>query len=128
MLYDLRHSRLDNLDILLVNTSGKKIMLMSNAGGNMAVTNVTVVFEQLLGPPPDKDPIWSWQTHHFGPSNYGEPVETQLPAASPGPYSTNLFDIVGDNPNGIWALYIYDDNAGATGILLGSWRLEFTFQ
>ncbi len=79
-------------------------------------------------PPPDEEPIWSWQTHYFRPSNYGEPVETQLPGAPPGPYSANLFDVVGDNANGVWCLYIYDDSTGATGVLIGSWWLEFTFQ
>ncbi|MGA4645259.1 proprotein convertase P-domain-containing protein [Limisphaera sp. 4302-co] len=128
ILYNLRHTRPDDLDILLVSPSGKKIMLMSDAGGNTSITNVTIVFEHLLSLPPDEEPIWSWQTHYFGPSNYGTPVETQLPGAPPGPYSTNLFDLVGDDANGLWQLYIYDDSQQNTGALLGSWWLEFTFQ
>jgi len=128
ILYYLSHSRPDDLDILVVSPSGKMIVLMSDAGGNTAVTNVTLVFEQIYGPPPDSDPIGSWQTHYFCPANYGTPEETQLPGAPPGPYSTNLYDLVGDNPNDVWSLYIYDDSTGSTGILLGSWWLEFTFQ
>jgi len=47
-LYYLSHKRPDDLDILLVSPSGKKIMLMSDAGGNTAVTNVTLVFDQVF--------------------------------------------------------------------------------
>ncbi len=42
ILYDLRHSRPDDLDILLVSPSGKKIMLMSDAGGSTAVNKCDV--------------------------------------------------------------------------------------
>jgi hypothetical protein len=129
VLYYLSHTRPDDLDILLVSPWGKKIMLMSDAGGNTAVTNVTFIFDQsFYQQPPDEDPIWSSQTHYFRPANYGTPVEAQLPGAPAGPYSTDLFELVGDDPNGVWRLYIYDDSAGETGVLLGSWRLEFTFQ
>ena len=128
ILYDLRHTRPDDLDILLVSPSGKKIMLMSDAGGNTAVTNATLVFDQSYWFPPDEDPLLSWERNYYCPANYGTPVETQLPGAPPGQYSTNLFDLVGDNPNGLWQLYIYDDSQQNIGVLLGSWWLEFTFQ
>ncbi|GIX50733.1 MAG: hypothetical protein KatS3mg132_927 [Limisphaera sp.] len=128
ILYDLRHTRPDDLDILLVSPSGKKIMLMSDAGGNTAVTNATLVFDQsFYSAPSDEGPIWSSQENYYRPANYDTPVETQLPGAPPGPYSTNLDDLGGDDPNGIWSLYIYDDHVGEVGVLHDSWWLEFSF-
>jgi subtilisin-like proprotein convertase family protein/streptogramin lyase len=124
----LSHGRPSDLDILLVSPSGKKIMLISNAGGSTAVTNATVVFSANGSLPPESAAIGSHQTHYYRPSNYGD-QESQLPGAPAGPYSTDFGDLTGDNPNGQWKLYIYDDasGSGSVGAVQYSWRLEFTF-
>jgi hypothetical protein len=129
-LHGLRHAYPADLDILLVSPSGAKIMLMSDAGGDIGVTNATLVFHPLwqgYAFPPDLGSIPSNLTIDYSTSNYGD-IETQLPGAPSEPYSTDLNDLLGTNPNGVWYLYIYDDKAGGTGVLQDSWGLKFFYQ
>jgi subtilisin-like proprotein convertase family protein len=122
------------LDILLVSPTGTKIMLMSDAGSAYAVTNATLVFHPRWqsGPPyryafpPEQSFIPSNATIDYVTANYGE-QETQMLDAPAGPYSDDLNDAAGTNPNGVWMLYIYDDKAGDTGVLQGSWSLRFYY-
>jgi hypothetical protein len=47
---------------------------------------------------------------------------------TPASTCTTLDALAGDNLNGPWKLYIYDDlQPGGIGQLSGSWRLEFDF-
>jgi subtilisin-like proprotein convertase family protein len=129
-LFDLSHDIPDDLDIVLESPLGPHAMLMSDAGGtNYALTNVTLVFrgwEGIYEPPPDDGPIYPNWTYDFTTYNYGE--QETLPTPAPGgTYSTDLNDLIGTNPNGVWKLYLYDDTTGGVGTLQGSWRLDFTF-
>ena len=65
----------------------------------------------------------------YNPSNYGQKTP-QIPFGLPaGSYSSSLDDLKGDDPNGTWQLYIYDDvQSGGVGQLYGSWSLDLTFQ
>jgi hypothetical protein len=129
-LHNLRHSYPADLDILLLSPSGAKIMLMSDAGGSISVTNATLVFHPLwqsFSAPLEQGPIPSNQTSHFSSWNYGE-QETQLPGAPAGPYAPDLNDLYGTGANGIWELYIYDDKTGQTGALQDSWSVQFFYQ
>jgi subtilisin-like proprotein convertase family protein len=132
-LYGLTHSHPTNLDILLVSPLGKPVMLMSGVGGTNTVTSATLVYLQSGSMPPSSSAIPSGVTSSYEPSNFG--LITQLPQLgtnSPpnGPYSTSpsLDDLSGDDPNGIWKLYIYNNHQGGVGQLYGSWKLDFTFQ
>jgi hypothetical protein len=123
----LSHSYPEDLNVLLVSPAGTNIMLMSDAGGNIGVTNSILVFRWFGSlPPAYPNAFPSYQTLYYKPSNYGQ--KTQLPGAPAGPYSTSFDDLVGENPNGNWTLYIYDDKPGGVGQLQYSWRLDFTFQ
>jgi hypothetical protein len=124
-LFDLSHGHSADLDILLVSPSGTNIMLMSHVGGTNGVSGATLIFEQGQSLPPTSSPIPSAWTSRYEPSNYGN--ITNMPGAPSGPYSTSLYDLIGDNPNGTWKLYIYDDHQAGIGSLSGSWRLDFTF-
>jgi subtilisin-like proprotein convertase family protein len=126
-LAGLSHTRSADLNILLVSPSDKRIMLMSNVGGTNGTSGATLIFQQFKPLPPFSSAIPSWQTSYYSPYNYGQ--KTQLPGAPVGPYSINLNDLAGDNPNGLWKLYIYDDvQPGGVGQVTGSWSLDFTFQ
>lgn len=127
----LSHQRPADLDILLVSPSGHKIMLMSDAGDTNAVSNATLAFHPwpyvASGYPPLSGPIPSNTRSDYWPANYGE-VEAQLPGAPPGPYLDGLEYVTGTDPNGIWRLYIFDDQSGIGGWLHGSWELKFHYE
>ncbi len=128
-LYDFNHSRPDDVDILLVSPTGKKIILMSDAGSTTPVSHANLFFAYVYGAPPDESPIPSNQDSYFGDWNYGE-QETSFPLASGGdpdppngPYTDTLADLNGVNPNGVWRLYIVDDTNDRAGFIAGSWCL-----
>ena len=135
-LVGLTHMRPEDLDILLVSPSGAKIMLISDAGGTNPVFNATLVFHpnwQGYLYPPETNAIPSNLESHYSCRNYGE-EEITLPLPAPqGPYQGFLDELtISDrNPNGVWKLFIYDDKTdnktGDTGILQGSWRLNFYY-
>ena len=125
-LWDLSHARSADLNILLVSPSGTNVMLISHIGGTNGVSHANLVFQQGWSQPSESGAIPAGQTSTYSPSNYGQ--KTQLPGAPAGYYSINLYNLIGNDPNGAWRLYIYDDTQGAVGQLLGSWSLNFTFQ
>ena len=129
VLYGFKHSRPDDVDILLISPTGKKIMLMSDAGGNTSVEDLTIRFVEWGSLPLDNGPFTSHAVYYFVQSNYGE-QESSLPLArdgnpSPpgGPYTDSLSDLNGTDPNGVWRLYIVDDTEMKSGYISGSWCL-----
>jgi hypothetical protein len=75
--------------------------------------------------PPPNNRIPSGSVHR-APSNSGN--VTNIINAPIGPYSTDLGDLTGKDPNGVWSLFIYDDKQGGLGQLQGSWQINFFFQ
>jgi hypothetical protein len=131
-LWGLAHQRSADLDILLVTPCGTNVMLMSHVGGTNAVIDADLIFQEYYSAPAETGQL---QSGTYGPSNYGQ--LTQLPSIGldpppSGPYSTNLADLAGGNPNGLWKLYIYDDRQGGYGQISGSvqgtWQLRLDFQ
>ena len=119
-LTNLSHTYPDDLDILLVGPNGAATMLMSDAGGEFSISNVTLRFDdQALLTLPDSGPITSGS---YRPTDY-EPGDIFPPPAPAGPYGTNLTIFNGTNPNGPWSLYVVDDAAKDHGSLDG-WSLE----
>lgn len=121
-LNGLSHTFPDDLDIVLVGPSGQAVMLMSDAGGATPITNVNLVFSaSATASLPDANPITSGT---YRPTNFGGtdpmPSDANLP---PGPYGTTLSVYNLTNPNGIWRLYITEDESGSSGSLT-SWQLE----
>jgi subtilisin-like proprotein convertase family protein len=131
-LMDLSHQHSADIDVLLVSPSGKTAMLIAHAGGTNTV-DVDLLFRQSGVAPPQTERLYSGT---YSPSNYGGITNMPhlgLDPPPPGPYSTNLYDLEGDDPNGVWRLYIYDDHVGGSGSLSGSssqgtWQLHLSFQ
>jgi hypothetical protein len=127
-LWDLNHARSADMNLLLVSPSGKNIVLMSNVGGTNGVSHANLRFLQPWSVPPQSAAIPSGITSTYGPSNYGQNTR-QTPFQLPAGPLNSLGDLQGDDPNGVWKLYIYDSaQPGGTGQILGSWSLDFTFQ
>ncbi len=121
----LNHTYPDDLDVLLVGPRGQKMMLMSDAGGNVPVShNLWIAFEDAFPDPlPDTGVIDNGGFHH--PTDF-EPGDAMPAPAPAGPYPNPPLLAAWDHtdPNGTWSLYINDDAAGDVGSM-GNWCLTF---
>jgi uncharacterized repeat protein (TIGR01451 family) len=122
-LTNLAHASPDDVDILLVSPTGQKMILMSDAGGTIQITNTTLVFDDAAAAAlPDAGPIVSGT---FKPSNYQIGDAFPLPAP-PAPYEAALSVFNGRNPNGNWSLYVVDDTSLDAGHIANGWRLTLS--
>jgi uncharacterized repeat protein (TIGR01451 family) len=120
-LSNLSHTFPEDVNILLVSPTGKKILLMSDAGGGNSISNRTITFsDSAAGFLPDSGLISSGS---FKPSAYNSSPTFPLPAPS-GPYSSSLSVLNGSNPNGTWSLYVDDDTFFNSGKILNGWSLS----
>jgi hypothetical protein len=58
----------------------------------------------------------------YKPTDY-KTSDTFFSPAPVAPYSKTLSVFNGANPNGLWSLYVQDDQAGDTGVVSGGWVL-----
>jgi hypothetical protein len=138
-LFDFSHLTADDIDVLLVGPQGQKFLLMADAGGADGLAeSATLTFDDTAGRVlPDAAQIFSGR---YEPTTW-QPGQTDFPAPAPaGPYSepgsevggaVTLASVFGNtNANGVWTLYIRDDNnalqpLGADGVVAGGWGLQF---
>jgi uncharacterized repeat protein (TIGR01451 family) len=120
-LTGLSHSFPDSVDLLLRGPDGKQVLLMSDAGGNTALSGVNLTFADGAPALPNDGAI---ATGTYRPSNYA-PSDT-FPAPGPGALgaSPNLLLSIFNktNPNGEWQLFAMEDESGSTGAIAG-WSL-----
>lgn len=122
-LEGLNHNSPDDLDILLVGPGGspKKVLLLSDAGGNIPLSNGRIVFEDgAAGLVPDNGPL---VTGSYRPTNYGDGDVFASPAPA-GPYASALSEFIGSDPEGVWTLYVVDDTGNDAGSIAGGWSLK----
>lgn len=116
----LSHTRPADIDMLLVSPDGDSVILMADACGSTDIRSITLTFDQSAA---NTLPNSSCSTGTFRPTsgtfNGGAP-------APAGPYGTSLNDFNGENPNGTWQVYIYDDNGGDTGFIIDGITLTIT--
>src|SRR5207245_6867127 len=107
-LSNLAHSFPADFDILLVGPQGQSVIVMSDAG-TIPIQNVTLTFDDdsplVL---PEKGRMVS---ETYKPTNYDAPDDPDtFPApAPPPPYGAQLSVFRGTDPNGLWSLYVVDD-------------------
>jgi subtilisin-like proprotein convertase family protein len=111
----LTHTFPADLDILLVGPGGQNVMLMSDVGASFPIEGTFLTFS-------DGSPALSAASQlvsgTFAPTNNG--AGDVLPAPAPvGPYGTSLASFIGTNPNGLWSLYVYDQDLLDVGRLYG---------
>jgi uncharacterized repeat protein (TIGR01451 family) len=119
----LTHTYPHDINALLVGPTGAKTLLMSHAADFSSVNGATVTFDDAAGSPlPASGAITSgsWQPTAYPPS----PVFSN--PAPPGPYTASMANFGGQNPNGTWSLYVYDDGTGDTGNIANGWSLSFS--
>jgi uncharacterized repeat protein (TIGR01451 family)/uncharacterized delta-60 repeat protein len=132
-LSNLTHTYPADLDLLLVSPSGEKVILMSDAGAAPgvnagAVNNVNITFDDsasLVVP----QFLRLTNGMSYRPADYDNPLDVApdvFPAPAPAePYQTSLAAFNGLSPNGVWSLYVVDDELQNLGSL-GGWSLNIT--
>ena len=130
-LHNVNHTYPEDIDILLVSPTGAKCLLMSDAGGGAStanpLVNVTITFDDAAATTiPDSNQI---VTATYRPANWfgTGSADTFPPPAPAGPYTNvSLAVFNGTNPNGVWLLYVVDDENGDIGNIAGGWTLNLT--
>jgi subtilisin-like proprotein convertase family protein len=136
-LTDMSHAFPDDVDILLVGPTGKRIILMSDTGGSNVLSGVNITFDDAAATGiPDSTIIGSGS---YKPTNIGiaDPFPDVLPSgqiagaeAYPSGLTAGTATLAstfnGTNPNGTWKLYVVDDAGGQTGDIAGGWSLDIT--
>lgn len=130
----LTHTWPDDLGLLLVGPGGQNIVLQSDVGGTVAVSNVTYTFDDAAASGiHNGGPITAGSYRptsvngdsiHF-PASVGAPAP---PYREPAPVAASTLATVfaGSDPNGTWKLYAVDTFAGGTGAINSGWTLQIT--
>jgi subtilisin-like proprotein convertase family protein len=119
------HAFPNDVDMLLVGPGGQKLLLMSDVGGTTAVSNRTITFDDAAAATIPSGVA----SGTYRPTNSG--TGDTFPATAPaGPYTDpQLLSVFnGQNPNGVWSLYVVDDVSGDAGSIGGGWALNITTQ
>lgn len=128
-LSGVTHDNPDDLDILLVGPSGKRILLLSDAGGTPNAVNINMTFDdEAEAVVPDDGPL----THgRVRPTNFGiGDTLPDLPEIYPSPPPAGAATLAsvfnGTRPNGVWKLYIVDDAIKYPGNISFGWSIDIT--
>jgi len=117
------HSYPDDVDILLVGPGGQNAVIMSDAGGDAAVSGVSFTLDSDSATAIPDPPV---DASTYMPTNNGVGDDPFLaPAPTPVTGASSLATFVGSDPNGTWSLYISDDATGDTGSISG-WEISIT--
>jgi uncharacterized repeat protein (TIGR01451 family) len=127
-LNGLSHAFPDDIDIALVGPNGEAVLLMSDVGDANAISGVNLTFDDSAASTlPDAAQIVSGA---FQPSNIGAKSDNRpdnFPTPAPtSRYSTNLSVFNGINPNGVWNLFVLDDELVDAGQIAGGWSLSIS--
>jgi subtilisin-like proprotein convertase family protein len=130
----LTHTFARDIDMLLVGPGGQKVMLMSDAGGNLAVSNATMTFDATAAAAVPQTTTIATGTYKptdytFGGTTDNFPAPGPAPAAPPAtPYPADLAVFNGTSPNGTWNLFVFDDGTGDVGNVSGGYTLTIVTQ
>ncbi len=119
-LEGLSHTYPADIDLLLVGPDGTAVILMSDAGSSAEIINLQLMF--------DDDASMALSEYSqlsdgfYRPTNFYSGDLFEAPAPS-GPYEGALSAFSGLDPNGVWALFLYDDAGLDSGSLAGGWSL-----
>jgi subtilisin-like proprotein convertase family protein len=123
-LADVAQTAPFDLEVLLVGPAGQNLVLMSDVGGNTAVSGVDLTFADVAaGPIPPGAPLSSGT---FDPSD-DDTNGADAPLPPPAPVvtgATTLATFNSTNPNGTWSLFVHDDASGDSGSIAGGWCLN----
>jgi subtilisin-like proprotein convertase family protein len=122
-LNDFTHSWPHDVEAVLVSPAGQELVLMEHTGAFYSVTNLVLTFDDAAAQSlPLNSTLFSgtFLATEYTPFDI-LPGLAAVPAAN-----TNLAVFNGENPNGIWSLYVYDDTEGNDGVITSGWSLGLT--
>ena len=124
-LKGLSHQTPIDLDILLSGpTPATNVFLLSDAGGNAAVSGLDLTFDDAAAGAVSASALASGT---FRPTRIADESTENLPAPAPAPSSaTALSTFNGASGNGTWSLWVVDDASGDSGSISGGWCLTIT--
>ncbi|MEO8649872.1 MAG: hypothetical protein ABI539_11965, partial [Acidobacteriota bacterium] len=130
-LNGMSHARPDDIGIVLVSPTNKKIRLMTDNGGSTLVTLADVTFDDRVSASLSDNAGISSGTYKpslgaSGSSGDGNTHGADIASAPASPYSLLLSDLDGDDAMGTWSLYVDDDTSPTTGSISGGWTLNLT--
>ena len=118
-LNNLSHTVPSDVDVLLAGPTGQKTVLMSDCGGEIPVSNVTLTLDDTAASFVDAGLV----SGTFKPTDLSNGVDSfSFPAPAP-PYAASLSAFNGTTPNGTWRLYVADDFGNNSEGILGGWEL-----
>lgn len=121
-LTNLAHTYPDDIDILLVGPGNQRSLLLSDVGGSVPVSGITLVLaDAATNDIANSGPLVSGT---YKPTNFDDSDDEGFYAPAPaGPHPASLSSFIGADPNGTWSLYIVDGNYLDQGAL-GGWYLS----
>jgi subtilisin-like proprotein convertase family protein len=121
-LRSLSHTFSDDIDMVLVGPTGASAVIMSDAGGSWPISNLNLTFDDNAAAPLSDTAQLTSGTYQ--PVNYGPGIDA-WPGVAPPPSGNSALSVFnGTDPNGIWKLYVLDDEAGDSGNLGAGWCLN----
>jgi uncharacterized repeat protein (TIGR01451 family) len=120
------HTYPSDVAMVLQSPAGQDALLMSDCGGSVSVSHVSLTFSQ--GATSYLPEFTAITNGTYLPSSYGFVLD--LPTNAPGkpqaplpPFPTNMNAFVGQPPNGTWSLYVADDDRLDYGYISNGWSL-----
>jgi subtilisin-like proprotein convertase family protein len=114
-LVGLAHTCPDDLEVVLQSPQGTAVLLMADACGGAGFHSRDLYFSDAAPTVlPDGGPC---PTGSYRPAAYD--TVSFPPPAPQGPYATTLGAFFGDDPEGIWKLWVSDDAGGDAGYAWG---------
>jgi hypothetical protein len=113
-----------DVDVLLVSPAGASAIVMSDTCSGTDFSNQILTFDDAVANPLGPGPCFSFTEGVYKPTNYD--VADTFPAAPPGPHAVGFSVFSGGPANGVWKLYVVDDQAPDAGAINGGWSLEVT--
>jgi subtilisin-like proprotein convertase family protein len=116
VVVDFSHQKPDDLVMVLESPAGTPVLVMANAGGNVATNGVRMTFDDAATLRPlNNGPLASGT---FLPTEWPEASPTTIDAPGPQPpYRPSFNAFRGEAVRGQWRLWIFDDTNNGTGLL-----------
>jgi subtilisin-like proprotein convertase family protein len=127
-LFGISHQFARDIDVLLAGPAGQSVILMADSGGDLTASGINLTFDDAFGPLPPAFGV-PLSSGTFRPTNNDDFGSDTFTAPAPaGPYGSALADFNGQNPNGTWNLFVVDDLAGGSGVIVNGWSLTIATQ